>query len=86
MGAATDRMASGFLTNDHHRHVGFSARALVQQQLAGSLESVTAERRRQPFELPPDPDITEELKAADDEARQEFVERAPELLERLRKL
>jgi hypothetical protein len=48
---------------------------------------VTADRRRrQAFELPPDPDITEDLKAADDEARQEFAERAPELLERLRKL
>ena len=46
---------------------------------------VTVERRK-PLEVPVDPDITDELRAADSEAREEVAERGAELLERLRKL
>ncbi|HEY9410821.1 MAG TPA: hypothetical protein VIP77_14670 [Jiangellaceae bacterium] len=46
---------------------------------------MTVERRK-PAEVPEDPDLTPELRAADDEAKQEFAERGAELLERLRRL
>lgn len=49
------------------------------------MPSVTVERRK-PLEVPVDPDITEELRAADSEAREEAAGRSAELLERLRKL
>ncbi|SEF16540.1 hypothetical protein [Jiangella alba] len=52
---------------------------------AGNVAHVTVERRK-PLEVPVDPDITAELKAADIEARVEAAERSAELLERLRKL
>lgn len=42
--------------------------------------------RRIPRETPADPDITDEFRAADSEAREEVAERGAELLERLRKL
>jgi hypothetical protein len=42
--------------------------------------------RRVPQEIPIDPEITAELRAADEEARQEFAERSVEVLERLRSL
>lgn len=51
----------------------------------GRIRQVTFERRI-PREMPLDPEITEELRAADDEARGEAAERGAELLERLRKL
>lgn len=53
--------------------------------MAGNVADVTVERRK-PLEVPVDPDITAELKAADIEARVEAAERSAELLERLRKL
>jgi hypothetical protein len=52
---------------------------------AGNVAHVTVERRK-PLEVPVDPDITAELKAADIEARVEAAERSAELLERLRRL
>ncbi|NDL58222.1 hypothetical protein [Phytoactinopolyspora mesophila] len=42
--------------------------------------------RRIPQEVPIDPEITAELRAADEEARQEFAQRSFEVLERLRSL
>lgn len=50
-----------------------------------TLAPVTVERRK-PAETPTDPEASAEVQAADDEARQEAAQRAPELLERLRKL
>lgn len=47
--------------------------------------NVTVERRK-PLEAPADPDITEDLRVADAEAREEAAERSAELLDRLRKL
>jgi hypothetical protein len=46
---------------------------------------VTVERRK-PDETPADPEVTAELRAADEEARQEAAERKSELLDRLRDL
>ncbi|WP_166347112.1 hypothetical protein [Phytoactinopolyspora limicola] len=42
--------------------------------------------RRVREEMPVDPEITAELRAADEAARQECAERGVELLERLRRL
>jgi hypothetical protein len=52
---------------------------------AGNVTDVTVERRK-PLEIPVDPDITDELRGADDEARAEAALRGAELLERLRQL
>jgi hypothetical protein len=46
---------------------------------------VTAERRKRD-EMPDDPEVTAELRAADEEARQQAAERRSELLDRLREL
>jgi hypothetical protein len=46
---------------------------------------VTVERRK-PDEMPADPEVTAELRAADEEALQEAAERRAELLDRLREL
>jgi hypothetical protein len=46
---------------------------------------VTVERRK-PDEMPADPEVTAELRAADEEALQEAAERRSELLDRLREL
>ena len=51
----------------------------------GNVPAVTVERRK-PAEMPADPEVTEELRAADEEARQEAAERRSELLDRLREL
>lgn len=59
--------------------------AWARRGRAGNVAHVTVERRK-PLEVPVDPDITAELKAADIEARVEAAERSAELLERLRKL
>jgi hypothetical protein len=44
---------------------------------------VTLERRK-PHETPADPEITAEVRDADEEARQEALRRRAELLERMR--
>jgi len=46
---------------------------------------VTVERRKRD-EMPADPEVTAELRAADEEARKEAAERRSELLDRLREL
>ncbi|MGH8776534.1 MAG: hypothetical protein ACRDWI_15695 [Jiangellaceae bacterium] len=46
---------------------------------------MTLERRR-PDETPADPEVTDDIRAADEEARHDAAERRAELLERLRKL
>jgi hypothetical protein len=46
---------------------------------------VTVERRKRD-EMPADPEVTADLRAADEEALQEAAERSSELLDRLRKL
>ncbi|PSK98261.1 hypothetical protein CLV30_12047 [Haloactinopolyspora alba] len=58
---------------------------LARRTVDGNVPPVTVERRK-PREVPVDPDITDELRAADAEARDEVAERSSELLERLRQL
>ncbi len=67
------------------RRAGARAAPWPSVAVPGNVQHVTVERRK-PLEVPVDPDITEELRAADSEARAEAASRGAELLERLRKL